>query len=256
MAFIDRSDCIHRFKAVVDPASPRWLLTFHGLSGAGKTSLLRELHENYSPGLIVPWIDFDQGLPCTHPTELFNALEEALETAGLRSAAWKKYKSACAKIDRWIHNQQIRIHQQVTASGGSVVSRVKQEIDIAVDRKEWERNIELHAAQDRMQALLELCEEMPRQLVLFVDHWDTFEKDGADDYRMWVMQGVILALHKILPRFRVVLASDRPLEGSGLAEGVDNYGLSPFSSADASLLMSALGLSEPGTQQTFNTWAA
>jgi hypothetical protein len=254
--FIDRQKYLQIFQSLLQPASENWLLILHGLSGVGKSTLLQELSAHHLPRAGHTPINFDETIFCLQPFELIRTLETGLGDCDLPEQAWEKYRTQSRKIDRWIHNQQIKVTQIVQASSGGQISNVNQHAALNVDRQAWERQIVVSAARDQMQALLELCQGYEGSFVIFLDHWDSLVKTAAPDYKEWVVQGVLRKLQKQLGSLRAVIAADRPLEEAALDRGVIQIELQPFAAQDAALLMSTIGLNDPKIQAAVFEWTA
>lgn len=252
--FIDRQEYLQIFHSLLAPESESWLLALHGLNGVGKSTLLQELADSHLDRAGHAWIDFDETLYCWQPFELIYALEAGLKECDLSESGWKQYRVQGRKIQRWVHNQQIRLTQKVEASSGGQISHVTQQATLNVDRLAWERQIESHAARDQMQALLELCQGYKGTFVIFLDHWDSMLHTTTSEYKDWVVQGVLRRLQKELSGLRAVIAADRPLEDAALDKGVAQLELQPLAPQDAVSLMVTGGLQETQIQSAIFEW--
>jgi hypothetical protein len=256
--FVNRQEYLQLFQSMLLPTSEEWLLVLHGLSGTGKSTLLQELACSHVPASTYSQINFDETIFCSQPFEVIHSLEEGLMNCGLPSQEWEKYRTRSRKINRWIHNQQIRltyqVHQKVEASGGSQISDISQQSTLNLDRQAWERQVEVSAARDQVQALIELCQKLNMPFVIFLDHWDSLVKIATNDYIDWIIQGLLLKLHKALGSLRIVIAGDKPLDETTLAKGVVQIELAPFTAPDAASFMQILSLQDQNIQSAIYEW--
>lgn len=252
MKLLGRDSCIAAFQAVLESAQhgaetsrdTPWLIVFHGLSGLGKSTLLKHLHDScVGPALATVWLDFDirSNRTDTHP--ILREMERALRLRKLPATAWDIYNQECVRItqtrDRPLHFSQTQQAQ--------IASIINSPQTMVVNMSKERQDAELQAAAQQSEALAELLAHLVDPFVIFIDHWDLLAEDNPS-LCTWMLQDVLFKAHCRQPKVRAAIAGDQPLNSAALATAVVNFPVKPLTTAESRLLLEQAGITNPETQ--------
>lgn len=250
MTLINREGCITKFEALLERASDKWILVFYGLSGIGKTTLLKHLYTLIDPKIATVWIDFDIKSKRDYYEEILDDMALALRSHHLPQVAWEIYENKRKEIYASLDLSRMNIKQKMVATAGATISNSPQTIIVEMDKAL--ARLEKKAALEHIQALLELIQHLDEQFIIFIDHWDTLVEHGTKDYQEWLIQDVLLEGHQRLANtrvsMRVIVGSDRPLDETDFNKGIINFELVPLSHEQCQQLMIQLGMEDPKIQ--------
>jgi hypothetical protein len=133
----------------------------------------------------------------------------------------------------------------VASQGGSI----RDSIQIIEVGKEVAHQY-LEAGRELAHAWLDLLEQVEPQPILFLDHWDMLLDLAEKDFATWLVEEVLIRLHRRRRGFRMVIASDRPRDSDRLlaqrvpTEETIGCEVKPLEPRHAQVLMQEQGLTD------------
>lgn len=246
--FTNRNEQLAAFEQLWQNQTP--ILAFDGMSGNGKSTLIRVLIEVYAKPQQIPYalLDFDDphGALLRQSAEALGAELVLSYTLDLPASARDDFKARRQRaMDKLAQRRaDIKIDQRITASQGSTVSESGQQAQLNLgelyERFEQEFRVEIGAA-----ALDALESHATRPCLLFLD---TMERLAEADphHRDWFWDWLTQALRRY-PHLRVVAGSRQRLNlGRDLSHAICLPDLAPEDSDD---LLARLGVTDPGWRQ-------
>ncbi|MDZ7314381.1 MAG: ATP-binding protein, partial [candidate division KSB1 bacterium] len=249
--FTDRQRQIAAFDRLWEKPSP-WILFLHGMSGNGKSTLIRYLIETRCTPQHLAYTELHLDSPAVSGDRFLMAAKLA---DGLRSLM----PAACAQFDQQRRDiltdlenkrQTFTISQSVTAEAGGSISGVQQQATIRLVREQEE-----NAYRRLAEAFTDLAKALPSRVVFFIDTYETLQRTDDRNLIGWLWNSVLERSHQLCPGLRVVVGSqDAPQLPVEFGTADDD--LAPFVPADTRQLFEALGITQPGLAEAVQDFTA
>ena len=194
--FTNRENALEAFNSLLDKKSTIWILSFSGISGIGKSTLINFLNTNYCPeyDILSKKIDFSI-IPLRSDYTLFlDQLVQQFESLIDSST----YRSERDKLLKQFNQRKVEINQEITATtGGKIVAdTITQNVEIGQVLRDWEKQTRNQITNKFIDALR--ADSVERDCVIFLDSFETIIQTKLDDYVDWLFGLLFSEIHNIL----------------------------------------------------------
>lgn len=247
--FLDRQDEQRAFETLLSPENDSWLLLYHGLNGLGKTALLEYLRASVAPSWVPMHLDLYLNTHREDYDSVLRVLARPLRAAGVPPQAWDAYRRREREVEEL---KKINIEMLMHAKEGASIRDSKQ---VAYVGRELARQYR-EAGSELAYSWLDLLRHVEATPIIFLDHWDMLLDHAKQDFAVWLVEEVLGGIRRRRPGFRVVIASDRPIDADWLLnqrvkmEERLTHEVMPLAPKHARTLMESEGLADATVQAT------
>ncbi len=228
--FTDREKQIAAFDALWDNDA-KWVLCFHGLSGNGKSTLVRWLIEKRCKPQKIPFslIRFDSPAVFGDPFQIADSLADGF--AHFYPKPCRKFSQSLETIadelEKMRSSLKVSIKQEVSVIGeGTVSGNIQQTANLQLLKAAEQRAYEKIARQ-----FADLVAEFKSRTVIFIDTYEPFERTGDTELAGWLWKTLLQKSQRRCSDLRVIVGSQDdpriPLEFAS-----DGDDMSPFEPKD------------------------
>jgi len=251
--FTDRETEIKTFKErLLDPNSNFWILSFSGISGIGKSQLVKYLMTNYCTNQSVKAhnIDFYINPLRTDYVLFLDELQHLFESCFDKNIYIPKreelLKQRMARIE--VKNEII------AAQGGTIIAdSISQVVEVGKALKSWEDHIKNSITTAFIESLTN--DPIDKKMILFIDSFETLlhpeleKTEENKSYMDWLFGVLFKKIHHKISQFRLVIVGQQSFTYKPLSQEWNDYELKHFEAQDTNKYLTKRNITDPNSHK-------